>query len=820
MKELLHACRQMRQHPGFTAVAVLTLALGIGANTAIFSVLHAVVLHPFSYPEADRILFMTVHDRKDDRNVNSFSYPDLRDYREQLDVFEQFGGALDGSLVVTGIEDPTRVKGCYLSPGLFDLLRTPPQLGRTLTEGDDHRGAERVAVLNHSAWQRFFGGAADVIGRAIELDGRSYTVVGVMPANFKFWNAQVYLPLIHGVPVEIENTRAATIGIWGVGRLKPGVTLAAANAALDQVARRLEAAHPDSNRDAFAHAQPLAETVSAQIRPTLMLLFGAVGFVLLIACVNVTNLLLARGATRGREIAVRAALGASRARIFRQLLLETVPVALLGGALGVAFAVGGLQAILKVIPRDLIPAEATIGLSLPVLLFTGSVSLLAALLAGVLPALQAARLELNDGLKEAARGTGDLRSGRLRASLIVAEVALALTLLIGAGLLTRDLSRLIRIDPGFRVEGLLAVRLDLPEVRYGTPGRAEVFVREMIDRVGHLPGVLHAATARSAPFGSSSFNMPMMVAGKSYERFDNMINVAYNPITDDAITTLGARLVDGRLFTDRDRAGGERVVLLSETAARKFFPDGDALGKQVAPGVPANLAAGANIPAELIAPPWSTVVGIVSDVRQFGFQSDPQPQVYVPYEQSFTVSGTRDQVTLLVRTAGAPEQLINSLRQELRSLDPNLPTDSIEAMSSLARDSVRPQRFVALLLGIFATVAAVLAAVGIYSVVAWTVAQRTREVGIRLALGASPDSVVARLVRKGLSSVGIGIGIGVVVSLGLARLLSHQLAQVKSYDPITYLAVAALLAAVAAVACWLPARRAARVDPMVALRTE
>lgn len=820
MNDLRFAFRQLLKHPGFTLVAVLTLALGIGANTAIFSVLHAVVLRPFSYPESDRIMFVTVRDKADDRNVNSLSYPNLLDYRAQVDLFEQFGGALDGSLVVTGANEPARVKGCYLSANLFAMLRTPPQLGRTLTDADDQRGAERVCVLNHAAWQRFFAGAPDVTGRTLELDGRSHTVVGVMPPDFKFWNAQVYLPLIHGVPPELENTRPATIGIWGVGRLKPGVTLAAANARLEAIAQRIEAAHPEVDRGEYARAQPLAETVSSQIRPTLLLLFGAVGFVLLIACVNVTNLLLARGATRGREIAVRAALGATRGRIFRQLLWETAPLALLGGALGIALAVGGLQIILKVIPTNLIPAEANVRLSWSVLAFTGGVSLVAAMLAGVLPALQSSRLALNDGLKEGARGTGDARSGRMRGVLVVAEVALALTLLIGAGLLIRDLQRLVKTDPGFEVERLLVARLDLPEARYPSVGAAEVFVRDLLDRVRGLPGVRNVATARSAPFASGTFNLPMMVSGQSYQRFEDMNNITYNAISSDVVTALGARLITGRLLTDRDRRGSEPVVMLNEAAVKKFFPDGNALGRQVSPGIPSNLAAGGNVPPELVNPPWATVVGIVSDMRQFGYLAEAQPEVFVPYEQSFTFSGARNQLNLLVRTAGAPELLINSLRMELRALDPHLPTDSIQSMSSIASDSVRPQRFVALLLGIFAGVAALLAAIGIYSVVAWTVAQRTREVGIRLALGAAPGAVVARLVRQGMWPVGLGIGLGLVIALALARVMSNQLVNLPVRDPLTYVGVAIFLALIAALACWLPARRAAKVDPMVALRME
>lgn len=819
MNDLKFALRQLLKHPGFTAVAVLTLALGIGANTAIFSVLHAVVLRPFSYPESDRILFVRVIDRKDDRNVGSFSYPDFLDYAEQQEVFEEFGGAMDLSTVVTGAMEPTRVKGCHLSPELFDLLRTPPMLGRALTRTDNQRGAERVVVLNHAAWKRFFAEAPDVVGRGLELDGRTHTVVGVMPPTFKFWDAQVYLPLIHGVPREVENTRAANFGLWGVGRVKAGVGLDQVNAELDTIARRL-GTRPDGNRDSVARALPLAETVSAQIRPTLLLLFGAVGFVLLIACVNVTNLLLARGAARSRELAVRSALGASRRRIFSQLLMETVPLALLGGVLGIGLAVGGLEVMMRLIPASLIPAEATIRLSLPVLGFTMGISLFAALVAGVLPALQASRTNLNEGLKEGARGTADQRSGRLRGSLIVAEVALALTLLVGAGLLVRDLGRLIKVDPGFQMDHLLAVRMDLPEGRYPSATHSEAFVERVLDRVATLPGVAHAGVAVSVPFATGNFNLPLMLPGRHYERFEEMEVVDYNPVSVDAIAALGVPLISGRTFNNADRAGSAPVVLLNEAAARKYFPDETALGRQVSLGVPGHLAAVASVPSELIDPPWATVVGIVGDVRQFGYLAEPQPQVFVPYSQSLTVTGIRNRLGLLIRVRGDVEPLVRSLRAEMRSLDPMLPLDTVQTMTSLAAESVRPQRFVAVLLGVFAGIAALLAAIGIYSVVSWSVAQRTREVGIRLALGASPSAVVSRLMRQGLFPVGIGLALGLPASLALTRLLASQLAQVKSHDPVTYLLVAVLLIAVALPACWLPARRAARIDPMEALRSE
>lgn len=814
------ALRQLLRNPGFAAVAILTLALGIGANTAIFSVLHAVVLRPFQYPEAERIVFVSVHDRDHADSLNSLSYPDLLDYAAQNEVFEHFGGALDGSIVVSEGPDPARVKGCCLSPEIFSLLRTPPLLGRVLLPSDNQREAERVCVLSFAAWQRFLSGAPDVLGRTITLDGRPHAVVGVMPDHFKFWNAQVYVPLIHGVPRDIGQTRAATIGIWGVGRLKHGVTLEQANANLDTVAHRLAKAYPDSNRTTYAQGRPLVETVSQQIRPTLLMLFGAVGFVLLIACVNVTNLMLARGATRVRELAVRSALGASRGRVFRQLLAETLPLALAGAALGIALAAGGLKVLLGVIPENLIPAEANVRLSLPVLGFTLVTSLFAAVLAGVLPAIQSSRLDLNEALKEGARGSSDRKGGRVREALVVAEVALALTLLIGAGLLTRDLARLLRIDPGFRVEGLVVARLDLPEVRYAEPARGEAFVRTLLERVRVLPGVERVGIARSAPLSSGAFNIPLMIFGKSYARLEDMENLNYNPLAGDALATLGARLVAGRPLNDQDRGTTERVVVLNEAAVKKFFPDGQALGRQVVAGIPANLAGQDSVPPELIDPPWATVVGIASDVRQFGFLGKPQPEMYLPFEQSFKISGSRNQFYLLVRTPGSPETVIPSLRQALRELEPNVPTDAFQTMASLVRESTRPQRFVAWLLGIFAGVAGFLAVIGIYSVVSWTVAQRTREVGIRMALGATPTVVVSRLVRLGLVPVLLGVGLGLLIALALAQVMTHQLAEVPARDPLTYAGVALLLTLVAVVACWLPARRAAKVDPMVTLRAE
>ncbi|MFN0069774.1 MAG: ABC transporter permease [Limisphaerales bacterium] len=823
MTQLRFVLRQLWRQPGFTALAVLTLALGIGANTAIFSVVHAVLLRPFPYPDSGQIVFLSGTLRTND----SFSFPlnfaDLEDFRAQAAAFEGLGGTQDEQFTVTGVTEPSRVKGAYLMPAVLELLRVPPVVGRPLLPADDQPGAPRVCVLADRAWERFFQRRPDVVGQTLLLNGNPHEVVGVMPPAFKFWDAWVYVPLVHGIPPELRTMRGVRTGMWGIGRLRPGVTPEQAAQQLDVVAGRIAAEHPAENGDATVRARPLAETVGSRIRPTLLLLFGAVGCVLLIACVNVANLLLARGAARGRELAVRAALGASRGRLAGQLLLETLPLGLLAAVVGVLFAVAGLRFLLSQIPPELVPAEADIRLSLPVLAFTAGVGVVAALLAGVLPAVQASRRAVHDALKEGARSAGGLRGAWVRGALVTAEVALALALLVTAGLLVRNLVQVARTDPGFLTEHLLVSSVQLPEARYPDPDRAEAFVRELLERTARYPGVRHAGVLTVVPMGGGSMNLPLLLDGRAYTRQDDLRSVIYNAVTPGAIEALGLRLGSGRLPDANDHAGAERVVVLNAAAARQFFGHEDPVGRRVAAGIPRALLGdrpAEGVLAAIVDPPFARVIGVVSDSRQYGLMNDPQPEIFVPFGQSFRVPPVRNGFALLLRTADDPGALAGTLRQDLRGLDPDLPLDAVRTMEAMVAETLRSTRFLVVLLGLFAAVALVLAALGIYGVVGWLVNQRTREMGIRLALGAPPAGVIGLVVRQGLRPVLLGLLLGGGLAFALTRAFASLLPDAVTADAATYLAVAVLLAAVAALACWLPARRASRVDPMIALRAE
>lgn len=823
MHDLRLAFRQLLKHPGFTAVAVLTLALGIGANTAIFSVIHAVLIRPFPYPDQEQIVFISGVSRKNPENTSSVNPLDLEDWRTQTTSFAGLGGSQDANYVVTGVDEPARVKCANLSPSVLELLRVRPVMGRLLSDADNRPGAGRVCVLTDRAWERFFGRRGDVLGKSITLDGHAHEVVGVMPPTFKFWDAWVYVPLVHGIPTEMANLRGVQLNIWGIGRLKPGASVKQAEEELDVVARRIEAAYPVENRDLTARVRMLGETVGAGIRPTLMLLFGAVGCVLLIACVNVTNLLLARGAARERELAVRAALGATRWRLIRQLLGEALPLGLLAAVTGSLLAWWGLKMLLALIPKEMIPAEATVGLSFPVLLFTIVISMLTALVAGLLPALQASRAKTSESLKSGGRGASAEHGTRLRGALVVAEVALAFALLIGAGLLIRNLVQVARTDPGFRVENVLVASVQLPGARYPDTSRSLNIVRELTERVRSFPGVLNAGTMGSVPMGNGNIGLPFLIQGQAYTKQDELRSTGYNPVTKGAMEALGLRLKEGRFFDESDRAGGERVVIINSRTAQDYFGTESPIGKMVASGIPKGLI-GENEArgwvAKMIDPPYARIVGVVEGARQFSLTFDSQPEAYYPYEQSIDAPMARNSFNLVIHTAGNPGSLAAAVRRELQAIDPQLPLDAVRTMATAVNESLRGQQFIVVLLGVFAGLALLLAVIGIYSVMAWMVSQRTRELGIRLALGASPTGVIRMVVRQGSRPVLIGLICGVGLALGLSRAIASQLVNIKTTDPLTYLLVGSGLLAVAVIACWFPARRAARVDPMIALRSE
>ena len=821
MHALRLAFRRFLKKPGFAAATLLTLALGIGANTAIFSTIHAILLRPLPYPDQGRIMFVSAAERDRPDQTFPVNFADLEDWREQNDVFEQLGGSLDAQFVVTGDFESTRLKGAYVTPSTLDLLQVPPRLGRLLRAEEDRPGAARVCVLTHRAWERFFQARPDAIGGTVMLDGQPHEVVGVMPPGFKFWDAWFYVPLAHAIPPELRPLRGVRLGLWGIGRTRAGVTPQQAEAALDVIARRLEQKFPAENRKTTARVNPLAETVGGQLRPTLLLLFGAVAAVLLIACVNVANLLLARGAVRAREFAVRSALGAGHARLVRDLLIEMLPLGIGSAAAGILLASVGLRALLALIPAELIPAEAEIGLSWPVLTYSLVIGIGTALLAGMLPAWQAARTAVGESLKDGGRtGTG-FAGTRVRSGLIVTEVALAILLLVGAGLLLRNLARLARTDPGFRTEHLLVAAIELPEKKYADPNQGLAFGRDLLDRVRSFALEQQAGLLTSLPLFNGSFNLPLLIQGQAFDR-ENVRSVTYNAITPGKLETLGIPLLRGRHLTPADRAGGENVVLLNATAARQFFGEQDPVGRFVACGIPPEMA-GENpsgIVKALVNPPWARIIGVVADTRQSGLAIPPQPEVFFPFEQSLPVPPTRNSLTLVLRTSGDPRALTGSVRQEIRSLDASLPVDRIKTMEAVVTDTLKGQRFVVVLLGVFAGVALLLAAVGIYSVVAWLVSQRVREMGIRMALGAAPARVVRLMVVQGLRPVLIGLVLGTGLALGLSRVIAGQLVNVSPLDPITYAAVAVILSAVATGACWLPARRAARVNPTEALRAE
>lgn len=813
--------RQLLKRPGFTAAAILTLALGIGANTAIFSVVHAILLRPFPYPDSDRIMFVSATQRDQPESSFPLSFADLEDFQTQTNAFDGLGGAMDAQFIVTGNFETTRLKGAFVSPVTLDLLRVPPLTGRLFQPENDQPGTERVCLLAHRAWERFFALRPDVVGQSVTLDGKLHQIVGVMPPTFKFWDAWFYVPLAHGIPPELRPLRGVRMGMWGIGRVQPGISPEQAEHALDIVARRIETAFPGENKNITARVRALSETVGGRIRPTLMLLFGAVACVLLIACVNVTNLLLARGASRTRELAVRSALGATRLQLARHLLLETLPLGLLAAFAGVLLATLGLRALLSIIPPELIPAEANIGLSGPVLAFTIAIGLTTALLAGILPAWQGAHGAVAEALKDGGRGGTTFSGSRIRGGLVVAEVALAATLLVGAGLLLRNLAQIARTDPGFPTDHLLVASVQLPETQYADPERPLLFARQLIERASRFPGARRVGIASSVPMSDDNFNLPLLVEGRPFNR-EQFRSINYNAVVPGTLETLGIRLQQGRLFQPTDRAGGERVVLLNATAAKLFFPDENPLGRLVAAGIPPEMAGDnpSGIVKAIINPPWARVIGIVNDTRQFGLTSDPQPEAYFPLEQSLQVPPARNNLSLVIRTAGDPRTLAGSVRQELQELDPNLPLDRIQTMDAIVADSLRSQRFIVVLLGVFAGVALALAAVGIYSVVAWLVSQRTREMGIRIALGAQPTTIVRLVIAQGLRPVLLGLAIGAALALALSRMLAHQLVNLTHTDPLTYATTGLTLVAIATLACWIPARRAARIDPLNALRAE
>jgi predicted permease len=800
-QDLRYGARKLLKSPGFALVAVMTLALGVGANTAIFSVVNAVLLRPLPFPEPERLVrvFGTAARR------NSFSRPhsylNFKDLRAQNQTFEAMAAYTGSSSALSGAEAPEQITGVVASGDIFRVLGTKPLLGRLLEPGDERPGGSNAVVISHGLWQRRFGGDPRIVGRVIKLDGREREVVGVTPADFVFefvtGAADFWMPID---PSESAYQHRGAIFLEAIGRLKPGVSLGQAGADLGVVATRLEQQYQDSNAGIGVRLAPAQEELVGDVRPTLLVLLGAVGFVLLIACANVANLLLARAAGRSREIAVRSALGAWRARIVRQLLTESLLLSFAGGGLGLLFALWGVKILSAFVPED-VPRFGETSIDLRVLGFTLAASVLTGFLFGLAPALQSSRFDLNEALKEGGRGGTDGRGRkRVRSLLIVSEVALSLVLLVGAGLLIKSFVKLRNTDPGFDPGNTLTASVSLAPVRYDTDEKVADFCRLLVERVRALPGVESVGAVTPLPLSENNFSFSFSVMGQPPLPPGQGQSASARFVTPDYFRAQRIPLRAGRAFTEADKAGAPAVIIINEAFARRYLPGVEPLGQRLHLGLN-------NIEGE--------IVGVVGDIRAASLATPAAPEYYVPE----AVAGFTD-MTLVVRAAGDPASLTPALRQVVSEMDKDQPLYDVRTMDSLVAHSVARQRFSMALIGVFAALAMLLAAVGIFSVMSFLVAQRTHEIGLRIALGARPRDILSMVVRQGASLTAAGIGIGIVAAFALTRLMTGLLYEVSATDPLVYGVITLLLAAVALLACYVPARRATKVDPLIALRYE
>jgi putative ABC transport system permease protein len=800
--------RMLLKKPFFTAIAVLALALGAGANTAIFSVVNGVLLRPLPYKDPDKLVRLGEWSKQ--VPGMSISYPNFKDWRERNHVFDGLAATQFDSYNLTGGDEPERLQGRNVSYNFFDVLGVVPSVGRSFLPEEDRAGAPRVAVISHGLWQRRFGGDRKVVGKSVALNGESYTVVGVLPRDYRFGTqTDVFVPVGLNEDGENMSPRDNHPGIYAVARLKDGVTFNQAQEEMKAIAARLAEEYPKENAGNGVTLTPLSEYFVGDVRTSLLMLLAAVGFVLLIACANVANLLLARAASRQKEIAIRTALGASRWRVVRQLLVESLMLAFVGGTAGLLLAMWGVD-VLRRASLDLLPSTAEIGLDRTVLVFTFGVSILTGLLFGLAPALQASKPDLSESLKEGGRSGAEGGTRNLvRSALVVAEVALSIMLLVGSGLLVRSFMTLRETDAGFREANLLTLQISY-RVGKDEGARAFNFFRAVEEKVRALPGVQSAAVSNGVPLLGSSETSFQVKGRPPAEPGKRPMTVSFLT-TSGHLDALGIRLLRGRFIDEHDTAGSQPVTVIDEEFARLYFPGEDPVGQYLA-GDP-----------ETGIPDW-LITGVVGHVKNYGLDSPGpvQAQMYraraqVPEKFQPLIA---QRVTLLVRTFQEPEALTNAVRHAVQEVDPNQPVYNVQTMEQVVSDSIASQRLSMMLLIIFAAVAVILAAVGIYGVMSYAVAQRTHEIGVRMALGAQGRDVLRMVVRQGMILVLAGVGAGLVLAFVLTRLMSSLLYGVSATDPLTFAGVPVLLVAVALVACLVPARRATKVDPMEALRYE
>ena len=806
LQDVRYAVRSLLNHPGFTVVAVLTLALGIGANTAIFSVVNGVLLAPLPYREPDRLVTVN-HFYPSLNNLRApVSVPGFRDYSARTDLFSSAAVEADAAMNLTGSGEPERVNATRVSGQFFPLLGVPPALGRALQPDEAEAGKNHVAVLTWGFWQRKYGGDRGVLGRKLILDNEDYQIVGVMPASFRDFFARgtdLFIPVVFQ-PAEFADNRRTNEYLPFIGRLAPGVTLQRAQTEMHALAVRLRTTYTNSySPDWDLKVTALSDEASRDVRSGLLLLLGAVAAVLLIACANVANLQLARTAARARDIAVRVALGASPRRLMRYLLTESVVLALAGGAVGVLLALWGVPALLALSSGNL-PATARVGLDIRVLGFAVLVSLGTGLLFGFAPALQMARTDLHESLKEGGRSVGHRSSLRLRRGLVVSTVALALTLLVGAGLLIRSFARVVGVDPGFRPDHLLTFYISLPAAKYPNDTVRVQVLERLNAALNATPGIVSAGGTSNIPFGgnwsTSSFNV------EGYQPPPNapMPWGDMREVTPTFLTTMRAPLKAGRQFTDADRASSPAVCIVDEELVHRYWPNVDPIGKRIT----FNNLSDSSIQ-------WIQVVGVVGHMAHEGLDAQKRVQVYFPLAQNGLPF-----LGFTVRTTGDPLAALGAVRAAVRTVDPELPLANVNSMDHLIEQSTGSRRFAMLLLGGFALLAMTLASIGLYGVMSYTVTQRARELGVRLALGADAREVLGLVLLQGLRLALTGVAIGLLAAFAVTRVMKNMLFNLSATDPLTFLTIALLLVAVALVASYLPALRATRVDPIVALRSE
>ena len=802
-QDIRYALRRLFRSPGFAAVVILTLGLGIGANSAIFSVVNGVVFRSLPYPDPDRLVRM--FQVGDDGGLSTFTPMNYLDVKAGMQTLESSAAFTGAGFTLTSDGEPERLDGAEASAAFFDVLGVKPLLGRGFLPDENQPGKTGVTVISHALWTRRFNSDRAILGRSILLNSEPHVVVGVMPEGFSYpAKRDVWTPLEYDTQFTQQSRGAWYLSI--LARLKPGATVEQAATEIAGIARRLESEYPGTNLNVKMTVQGLHTYLTGDIKPKLLVLLAAVGFVLLIACANVANLLLARAAAREGEIAVRAALGAGRGRLVRQLLTESVVLAIGGGVLGLLLAQLGTKLLLSLQPAG-IPRLDVVRVDGAVIAFTAAVALLTGIIFGMIPAFQATRGDLVSSLKEGGKGAlASRRAGRMRQGLVVAEIALAVMLLAGAGLLMRSFARLQAVNPGFRAAESLTFRTALPGAAYREEPQRVSFYERAIERIGALPGVTTVGAISALPLSGSSFGFSFTIEGDPPPRPGEEPSMQTRVVTPDFFEAMGVPLLRGRGFTADDNAAAPQVVLLSEAAVKKYFPNSSPIGRRITlgwgrgPGRPRN---------------GGEVVGIVGSVKQFGLDEVEQPEIYIPHAQQ-PLAG----MTFVVHTAVEPTTLAAAVRREIKSLDPLLPVTALEPLETVVARSISQPRFYMLVLGIFAAVALVLASIGIFGVVSYAVAQRTREMGIRIALGASRERVLRMVLGSAMRVAVLGVVVGLLAAIAVSRVLASLLFDLSPTDPMTYAAVGIGLSLVALLASYLPAWRATRVDPVVALRAD